>query len=55
MKHVIYQKVVNFMQKKDGYDYRLESAIFCMYFTDQNLMQRGDPKEMNFEVLEMQN
>ena len=24
------------------------------YFTDQNIMQKGDPMVLNFEVLEMQ-
>ena len=34
---------------------RLQSIIFKnVYFTDQNIMQRGDPMEMNFEGLGMQ-
>ena len=31
------------------------SSLACkVYFTDQNLMQRGDPMELNFEVFEIQ-
>ena len=33
---------------------KASSLPVYVYFTDQNLMQREDPMELNFEGLEMQ-
>ena len=30
------------------------SVAYNVYFTDQNIMQRGNPMKMNFEVLELE-
>ena len=49
-------KVSNFTSNKYVYVNRLESFFFeyvSTYFTEQNLIQRGDPIEFNFEGLEV--
>ena len=42
--------MLNFLQKKDLYVNRPDSVIFSteMYFTDQNLLERGHPMELKF-------
>ena len=55
-RYVIYHKLENVLQKKDIYVNRRESVIFSnvnVYITGQNIMQRGDSMELNFEVLEI--
>ena len=50
-KNVIYQKLATFTKKLTVLKV---SFLACVYFTGQNIMQRGHPMEFNFEVLERQ-
>ena len=53
------QKVSKFYVEKRYERKRLERIIVVyllhsnVYFTEQNIMQRGDPTELNFESIEM--
>ena len=53
--HAIYQKLANFLQKKDFCVDRLLSYLWHLNvnFTEQNIIQKGDPMEMNFAGLKM--
>ena len=46
-KHIVYLKLASFTSNKDVHVNRY------VYFTEQNLMQRRDPIELNFEGLEV--
>ena len=50
-KHVVYLKLASFTSNKGVFVNRLESVL--LYFTEQNLMDRADPIELNFESLKL--
>ena len=52
-KHVLYLKLGSFTSNKDVYVNRCFLWHVNMYFTEQNLMHRGDPIELNLEGLKV--
>ena len=51
IKHVTYKKLAKRICQQAG---RCHLCHVNVYFADQNIMQQGDPIELNFEGLEMQ-
>ena len=46
-KHVMYQQLANFKEKKNT-GLKVSSLHINVYCTDQNIMQRGGPHEIEF-------